>query len=110
MAAFLVDHQLLNSNKNITSPIHLDREKATPSKLSTNLINSDRKEATNTSPINSDKKETNPAITKANNTSPIQPNMTEVIQEEISYRPNRVANHSGRTRDATKLTKRYDRD
>ena len=90
VAAFLVNRQLLNPGRNITTPIHLDREKATPSKIHTNLINSDRKE-------------TKPAITKANNTSPLKPNTTEV-------KPNKIPNHSGRTRDATKLTNRYDRN
>ena len=45
-SAFLVDRQLLNSGRNIASPIHLGREKAIPGKVNTTPINSDRKEAT----------------------------------------------------------------
>ena len=74
VAAFLVDRQLLNSDRYTTTPIHLDKEKAIPSKVNTNLINSDRKE-------------TKLAITKANNTSTIQSNTTEIIQEEVIASP-----------------------
>ena len=71
VAAFLVDHQLLNLNRDTAIPIHLDGEKAIPSKVITDLINSDRKE-------------TKPAITKVNNTSTIKSNTIETIQEEIN--------------------------